>query len=48
MPILLPVFVRRSMRETTVAATLPAVAPDFTARVNSAHDWMRSRFSAVA
>ena len=44
MPILLPVLVRRSMRETTVAATLPAVAPDFTAPVNSAHDCTRSRF----
>ena len=38
MPILLPVLVRRSMRETTVAATLPAVAPVFTARENSAQD----------
>ena len=30
MPILLPVLVRRSMRETTVAATRPAVAPALT------------------
>ena len=30
MPILLPVLVRRSARDTTVAATLPAVAPAFT------------------
>jgi len=27
MPILLPVLVRRSARDTTVAATLPAVTP---------------------
>ena len=32
MPILLPVRVRRSVRETTVAATRPAVAPPLTAR----------------
>ena len=31
MPILLPVLVRRSVRDTTVAATRPAVAPPFTA-----------------
>ena len=35
MPILLPVLVRRSMRETTVAAMRPAVAPARTARANS-------------
>ena len=48
MPILLPVLVRRSMRDTTVAATLPAVAPVLTARENSAQDCTRSRFSTVA
>ena len=32
MPILLPVLVRRSVRETTVAATRPALAPAFTER----------------
>ena len=32
MPILLPVLVRRSVRDTTVAATRPAVAPAFTER----------------
>ena len=35
-------------RDTTVAATLPAVAPVFTARENSAHDCTRKRFSTVA
>jgi len=35
MPILLPVRVRRSVRDTTVAATRPALTPDLTARVNS-------------
>ena len=35
MPILLPVLVRRSVRETTVAATRPALAPDFTEREGS-------------
>ncbi len=48
MPILLPVLVRRSIRDTTVAATLPAVAPVFTARENSAQDCTRRRFSTVA
>ncbi len=36
------------MRDTTVAATRPAVAPLFTARENSLHDCTRSRFSAAA
>ena len=45
MPILLPVRVRRSMRDTTVAATRPAVAPSFTARANSAQGCTRSFFS---
>ena len=44
MPILLPVLVRRSVRDTTVPATLPAVAPCFTAAENTAHDWTFSRF----
>ena len=48
MPILLPVLVRRSARDTTVAATLPAVAPAFTARANSAQDCTCSRFSTAA
>ena len=38
MPILLPVLVRRSVRDTTVAATRPALAPDFTERENSVQD----------
>ncbi len=46
MPILLPVRVRRSVRATTVPATRPALAPDFTARENSAHDCTRRRLSA--
>src|SRR5215471_1042995 len=37
-PILLPVLVRRSARDSTVAATLPAVTPDFTAREKAAQD----------
>ena len=48
MPILLPVLVRRSIRDTTVAATLPAVAPVLTARENSAQDCTRNRFKAAA
>jgi len=48
MPILLPVLVRRSIRDTTVAATLPAVAPVFTARENSAQDCTLRRFNTVA
>jgi len=46
MPILLPVRVRRSVRDTTVAATRPALTPDLTARVNSTHDCTRMRLSA--
>ena len=48
MPILLPVLVRRSVRETTVAATRPAVAPAFTGCANSAQDCTRSRLSSGA
>ena len=47
MPILLPVLVRRSVRETTVAATRPALAPDFTERENSVHDCTLSFCSSV-
>jgi hypothetical protein len=47
-PILLPVLVRRSARDTTVAATLPAVTPDFTWRENSAHDGTRRFLSTFA
>ncbi len=46
MPILLPVRVRRSVRATTVPATFPALAPDFTARANSAQLCTRMRLSA--
>ena len=48
MPILLPVWVRRSWRDTTVPATRPAVAPAFTARENSAQDCTRSFLSTAA
>ncbi len=48
MPILLPVRVRRSVRETTVAATRPAVAPLLTACENSAQDCTRSFLSTAA
>ncbi len=48
MPILLPVLVRRSVRETTVAATRPALAPDFTERENSVHDCTLSFCSSGA
>ena len=48
MPILLPVLVRRSARETTVAATRPAVAPAFTELQNSAQDCTLRRLSTVA
>jgi len=39
MPILLPVLVRRSVRDTTVAATRPAVAPSFTDWQNAVQRW---------
>ena len=48
MPILLPVRVRRSCRDTTVPATRPAVAPAFTARAKSAQDCTRNFFSTAA
>ena len=48
MPILLPVRVRRSLRDTTEPATRPALAPAFTLRANSAHDCTRMRLSAAA
>ena len=48
MPILLPVLVRRSTRDTTVAATRPALAPDFTERENSAQDCTFMPLSSAA
>ena len=48
MPILLPVLVRRSARETTVAATRPAVAPPFTELQNSTQVCTCMRLSAAA
>ncbi len=48
MPILLPVLVRRSVRDTTVAATRPALAPAFTERENSAQDCTFSFCSSAA
>jgi hypothetical protein len=48
MPILLPDLVRRSVRDTTVAATRPAVAPAFTARASSPHDCSRRPLSSGA
>ena len=44
MPILLPVLVRRSARDTTVPATRPAVAPCFTELQNAVQRWTFSRF----
>jgi hypothetical protein len=46
MPILLPVLVRRSCRETTVAATGPPSPRRARQRENSAQDCTRIRFSA--
>ena len=48
MPILLPVLVRRSMRETTVAAVRPALTPSLTDAGNSAQFCTFMRFSACA
>ena len=48
MPILLPVLVRRSMRDTTVAAVRPALTPFFTLRENSAQLCTFMRLSAAA
>ena len=48
MPILLPERMRRSMRETTVAASRPALPPAFTVRENSAQDCTRMRLSVAA
>ena len=48
MPILFPVFVRRSTRDTTLAASRPALTPLLTALANSIHGCTCSRLSAVA
>ena len=48
MPSLLPLLVRRSKRSSTLAASLPAVAPPRTARENSAQRFAPSFFNALS